>query len=136
MPPNISISSWNINGISNKIIGDKTKNEDFLNHIKPYDFVFLTETWTNSPINISGFRALSSNTAPSKSISKSRLSGGITLLFKNKFENHVTLTKKSTYSLWCKISKDKLKSNKDPYLGRIYYHLRNRNTLITKFLIN
>jgi hypothetical protein len=39
---------WNINGFSSSVLGDKSKNDDFLNHIKNNDFIFLTETWSNT----------------------------------------------------------------------------------------
>ncbi|CAB3996549.1 Hypothetical predicted protein, partial [Paramuricea clavata] len=120
MCPSISVSAWNINGISNKVIGDKTKNEDFVNYIKSYDFVFLTETWSSVSVNISGFKAISSNIAPPKSKHKSRPSGGITLLFNNKFQKYVSVVKKSHFSLWCMISKELLNSENDLYLCGVY----------------
>ena len=64
MQTNISVSMWNINGLSNKVLGDKTKNNDFLKDISRCDFIYLTETWANETISIPGFKATSSYTSP------------------------------------------------------------------------
>ena len=110
---------WNINGLTNRVIGDKTKNNDFLNHIKTYDFIFLTETWSKETINIPGFKATSSPVSP-KSNRRGRLSGGITLLFKNEFQSQVSIEKTTKNSLWCKVSKNLLNLQNDLYLCGIY----------------
>ena len=81
----ISLGTWNINGIFNKILGDKTKNKDFLEAISKTDFMFLTETWSNMNLNIPGFEAINSDIAKSLSNAACRQSGGISLLFKSKF---------------------------------------------------
>jgi hypothetical protein len=119
MRSNISISTWNINGLSNKVLGDKSKNQDFLNQIKSNDFIFLTETWAKTTISVNGFKAISS-ILPPKLNQRGRLSGGITLLFNSKFETHVSVIKNSQNFLWCKISKSILKSENDLYLCGTY----------------
>ncbi|CAB4039092.1 Hypothetical predicted protein [Paramuricea clavata] len=119
MRSNISISMWNINGLHSKVLGDKSKNEDFINQIKTNDFIFLTETWSNTTIYVPGFKAIS-NVIPPKLNHSGRLSGGITLLFNAKFEAYVTVLKNSKHFLWCKISKEILKSENDFYLCGIY----------------
>jgi hypothetical protein len=134
--PSISVSAWNINGISNKVIGDKTKNEYFVNYIKSYDFVFLTETWSSVSVNISGFKAISSNIAPPKSKHKSWPSGGITLLFNNTFQKYVSVVKKSHFSLWCMISKELLNSENDLYLCGIYIPPEQSNYYDIEFFDN
>ena len=136
MCPSISDSAWNINGISNKVIGNKTKNEDFVNYIKSYDFVFFIEIWSSVSVNISGFKAISSNIAPPKSKHKSRPSGGITLLCNNKFQKFVSVVKKSHFSLWCMISKELLHSENDLYLCGVYIPLEQSNYYDIKIFDN
>lgn len=120
MLSDISLSTWNINGLSNQVLGDKTRNKDFLDNISKYDFIFLTETWSNTVVDIPGFEAVSSCTAARKSNKGSRLSGGITLIFKDKFKNQVTIVKQSKNFLWCKISKNNLNSDLDLYFCGVY----------------
>ena len=53
----LSIVSWNINGIKNKI-----NDPDFLELLRPYDIIFLSETWIDKGeenISIDGFFSLS-----------------------------------------------------------------------------
>lgn len=84
----ISFGTWNINGLFNKVLGDKTKNKDFVEAIADVDFMFLTETWSNQNINIPGFEAINSNLTKSLSKTACRASGGISLLFKNKYKKY------------------------------------------------
>ena len=95
MPPNISFSAWNIHGLASKVLGDKTKNKDFVDSANKKDFVFLNETWSNTEINVPGFKAFVSDTAVPITNKACRISGGITLLVKTKFEKYVTIVKKS-----------------------------------------
>ena len=46
MPSRISFSTWNINGLSNKTLGDKLQNNNFLSN--RCDFVILTEICNRS----------------------------------------------------------------------------------------
>ena len=102
MVSELSFSTWNINGIHNNVLGDKTKNKDFLESISKIDFMFLTETWTNTSINIPGFETIASPTAKPLTNQAGRQSGGINLLFKSNFKKHVTITKNTKNFLWCK----------------------------------
>ena len=81
----ISFSTWNVNGLTNKTLGDKLQNNDFLSSINNYDFVVLTEIWNRSQIEIPGYNNFT--TSPTKTNSTGRQSGGITFLFKNRFQN-------------------------------------------------
>ena len=71
--------------ITNKTLGDKLQNNDFLSSINNYDFVVLTEIWNRSQIEIPGYNNFT--TSPTKTNSTGRQSGGITFLFKNRFQN-------------------------------------------------
>lgn len=44
---NLSVASWNINGIS-----DKLKDTDFVNTVKKFDICILLETWCTDMITI------------------------------------------------------------------------------------
>jgi hypothetical protein len=81
MPPNISFSSWNIHGLSHKVLGDKTFNKDFIDNIKHIDFLLLNETWSHTNLNVPGFKAFVSQTAIPTCNRAARLSGGIALCF-------------------------------------------------------
>ena len=61
MSKSISLSTWNIHGIVNNILGDKPKIKDFTDNIMKTDFMFLTETWSDKQINILGFGAFASD---------------------------------------------------------------------------
>ena len=63
----ISFSTWNINGLNSKVLGDKTKNKDFVDAISSIDFMFLTETWNNKDIDMPGFETINSVVIISKS---------------------------------------------------------------------
>ncbi|CAB4038021.1 Hypothetical predicted protein, partial [Paramuricea clavata] len=56
-------SAWNIHGLASKVLGDKTKNKDFVDSAIKNDFLFLNETWSNTEINVPGFKAFVSDTA-------------------------------------------------------------------------
>ena len=59
MHSSISISTWNVNGINNSVLGNKLLNNDFLHSVRDHDFIFLTETWSDNTNSIPGFKAIS-----------------------------------------------------------------------------
>jgi hypothetical protein len=120
MPANLSFSTWNIHDLKHSVLGDKTKNQDFMDNLSIVDFVFLTETWSKIDIDVPGFKAIVSDTAIPHTDKASRLSGGITLLIQSKFEKYVSIAKNSKNFLWCKISKDLLNTDSDLFLCGTY----------------
>ena len=84
MHVNLSFSIWNIHGITNNVLGDKTKNQYFADNIKNLD------------IDVPGFTSFVSDTAiPHTYIVKYvAKSGGITLLVKTSLQNLFQLRKK------------------------------------------
>lgn len=120
MHRNISFSTWNIHGVVHSVLGDKTKNEDFLNNISKLDFIFLTETWSNTDIGVPGFRTFVSDTPTPQTDKACRLSGGIALLYRAEYEKFVSVAKKSKNFLWCKISKEMLSTNIDLFVCGVY----------------
>lgn len=119
MRSDLSIATWNINGLFHKVIGDKSKNIDFVNSIKSNDLILLTETWSQTNLNLPGYRTINS-IKTAKVGQTSRLSGGITLLFNSKLEKHISVIKNSQNFIWCKISREISKSNNDLYLCGLY----------------
>ena len=117
---NISVSTWNIHGLFHKTLGDKTKNKDFINNINKLDFLFLTETWSNLNIDVPDYKAFVSDVSIPQTDKACRISGGIILLYKSQYENHVSIVKKSKNVLWCKISKNLLSTNTDLFLCGVY----------------
>ena len=82
--------------------------------------MFLTETWNNQDINIPGFETINSNLAKPKSKYACRQSGGISLIFKSKFKNFVSIVKNTKNFIWSKISKEILSSDTDLYICGTY----------------
>jgi len=110
----------------NKRLGNKTDYIDFKDIINKHDFIFLSETWSTAIPNIENYCAISIN--PHKKRAKSgRLSGGLSLLYKNKYQRFVEIVKSTTNSLWCKISKNILGKHKDLFICGIYVPPENSN---------
>ena len=104
----LAFSTWNINGINDRIMGDKFDNPDFLSRINKFDFVVLTETWSHQTVHTPGFKCFTSTTNDSNSmrITKSgRYSGGVMIFVKNNIASNVSLQKSSKNLLWCQIDK-------------------------------
>ena len=113
-----SFSTWNINGLSSKSFGDKLLNRDFLTTVDHCDFVILTEIWSRSKLDISGFKSFTS--LSNQKTFPGRKSGGISFLFKDKFENHISMIQSSNNFLWCKLSKEIWRYSKDVYACGVY----------------
>jgi hypothetical protein len=112
MSTGISFSTWNINGIFNSVLGDKTKNKDFIDFISKIDFIFITETWTNTCLNIPGFEAIVSETAKPVTNRACRKS--------SKFKKYVSIIKNTKKFFWSKISNEILNSDRDLYMCGTY----------------
>ena len=113
----ISFSAWNINGLSNKILGDKLDNNDFLDSINNCDFVALSEIWNRSHIELPEYNSFTS--LSNKSNSTGRQSG-IAFFFKSKFQQYITIIQNSCTILWCKLSKEVAGYEKDAYICALY----------------
>ena len=55
MPSDISLGTWNIQGLHHKVRAEKIKNKDFIDNISQVDFMVLTETWIKQNLDIHGF---------------------------------------------------------------------------------
>jgi exonuclease III len=83
MNTNLSINSWNVNGL-----GDKCKDDLFLSCMK-YDINILLETWkgTDANFNIPDFKILQK--CRKKQRRSKRFSGGIVILYKSKLHKGI-----------------------------------------------
>ena len=108
----LSLSTWNVNGLIDRILGDKFKNVDFINHLNKFDCLVLTETWSHKPIQIANFKCfcstqnLSVNSNTNSNNVKREISGGILIFFRNNLVAQVTLQKSTTNFVWCKVDKE------------------------------
>ena len=80
----VSITTWNIRGVSDKVLGDKSRNDCFVESIAKNDIVVLTETWTRNDVQIAGYKNFVSTQNTDSNNRSGRLSGGVCLLFKEK----------------------------------------------------
>ena len=51
----LSFSMWNVNGLHDRILGNKFENADFISHLNNFDFLVLTETWTHRTVIVPSF---------------------------------------------------------------------------------
>ena len=117
-PSKLSFFAWNINGLSSKSLSDKLQNVDCLRVINGYDFVILSETWSEPNIEVAGYRSVVTGT--SKTAKSGRNSGGLALLYKNKFHDWISVEKASPNFLWFKISKTYTKTIMDTFVCGAY----------------
>ena len=99
----ISIVSWNINGIKNKI-----NNPNFLELIKPYEVIFLQETFVNKGdenFAVDGFTCKNVSQSNKHKAAK-RNAGGISVYIKNELSNQIKVIKTTAeHFVWLKINK-------------------------------
>lgn len=118
--PRLSFSTWNINGLVDRVLGNKFEVCDFLNHVNRFDFIVLTETWTRRTVFVPNFKCFSSVDKPRSNSSKGRSSGGILVLYKNCFAPHVTLEKRSHNFIWFKVDKTLMGTAEDVFVCGTY----------------
>ena len=114
----LSIVSWNINGIRNKI-----DDPDFLERLLPHDIVFLTETWLDKGdenITIDGYFSLHIAQSAKHKNAKHN-SGGVSVFIKNEYKNNIKIIKSSSeHIIWIKIHKSLTGLPKDAYCCGVY----------------
>ena len=94
------------------------QSSDFLSMINGSDFIFLTETWKCTDVEVPGYRSIINDAIVSKS--RGRNSGGIVLLYKNIFHDWISIVKTSPNFLWFTINKRYTKATKDIYFCGLY----------------
>ena len=101
MNNNLSISSWNVNGL-----GDKCKDDLFLSCMK-YDINILLETWKGTDANFKILQKCRKKQRRSK-----RLSGGIVILYKSKLHKGIyelqDMSTSKNHIIWLKLHVDKV----------------------------
>ena len=122
----IEICHWNIQGMSSKVHGRKCENETFLDIVKGYDIIGLSETHTNQDTNIVVDGYTSFSVCRGKHLLAKKESGGMVLLLKNHIMTYANIIKsKSTDIIWVKLSKKFIDAPKDLYIGFVYISPRN-----------
>ena len=71
--------------------------------INDFDFVILSETWSEPNVEVAGYRSVVTGT--SKTAKRGRSSGGLALLYKNEFHDWISVEKASPNFLWFKEAK-------------------------------
>ena len=120
----LTVSTWNINGINDSILGNKFEISDFVNCISKIDILVLTETWTHNVVHTSDFKCFSStnnNSYKSSNTSRSgRISGGVMVFVKNHLASKVVLKKSTNNFVWCEINKEIMGTLNHVYLCGVY----------------
>ena len=117
MSSNLSISSWNIQGL-----GDKCRDDTFLAFLE-YDINILLESWKgpDPDFHIPGFKILQK--CRQKKKRSRRYSGGIVVLYKSKFHKGITEMRELSASenrLWIKLDRAFLGLKKDLFICACY----------------
>ena len=118
-------SAWNINGINDRILGDKFNNLDFLSCINKFDFLVLTETWTHQTVHTPGFKCFTSTPMDYsfKTVTKNgRSSDGVMIFVKNSIASYISVQKSSKNFIWCQIDKRLSGSENHIYFCGAYIH--------------
>lgn len=98
---------------------------DFINYIKKYDIVLVSETWVSKKdhlnLDIQGYTSEHIPGNKSAGAKKGRYSGGISIFYKNFLKDKIQIVDKNQIGiLWVKILKDVLVSDQDIYVGVNY----------------
>lgn len=114
---NVSICSWNINGL-----GQKHRDESFIENVK-YDINIILETWKgDSPdIKIKDYYSFSKYRMRKKRARRN--SGGIIVYIKNEIKRGVCLMENITQSknrIWLKLDKKFFGFKRDIFLCGVY----------------
>ena len=82
-PSLLSITSWNVHGLSEKFfLGNKLSNDEFLLSFKHCDILILTETWRSDQFTLPGYDLFTNPSRKHHKKKNGRSSGGIALGFK------------------------------------------------------
>ena len=120
-PKCLSISCWNVNGLSqNSIFGDKLSNSDFLNSFNHHDLIILTETCSKDPFSIPGFKLISLSAKKCRTEKHGRFSGGVAFGFKTALVQGISHISLHTDYIWCKLDKNVFNTDKHIFICAIY----------------
>ena len=125
----VSVAHWNIHGLADKLDDDNFK--DFVNK---FDICFLTETWKEGIVNMSGKIVIRKDAT--KIINKrGRKSGGILALIDTEINKGITIVENNNeYGIWLRLHKSYFMTENDIYLCGIYLTPGDSPYAIKKFL--
>ena len=118
---NLSFTTWNINGINDKTIGNKLQTTDFSLGVKNSDIIILVETWSDEEPSLPGYKCFLNPTQKFRRSSGGRRSGGIAILYnRSKLDKNIFLVKQHSNYMWIKITKEVLSLDKDLFICGVY----------------
>ena len=111
----VSVAHWSIHGLADKLDDDNFK--DFVNK---FDICFLTETWKEGIVNMSGKIVIRKDAK--KIVNKrGRKSGGILALIDTEIKKGITIVENNIeYGIWLRLHKNYFMTENDIYLCGIY----------------
>lgn len=113
----LRITTWNINGISNKTLGyNKLQDREFIQSILKYDVIGLLETHSDETtvFNVEGYYSFSVNRQMNQKAK--RASGGIAVLIRNNLKTGIRIVKTDDMSICLCLDKSFFQCDKDIYL--------------------
>ena len=120
---------WNVTGLHGKFWGNTHSSYHFLNYIKQFKIIGLTETWAKKTDNfdLDGFKSFS--VVRSKTSEKGRYSGGILVYVSNIYSKFTKCLKSiSCNILWILIQMSKMGSQYDLLIGTVYISPENSSS--------
>ncbi len=113
------ISCWNIQGLRSSAFGLKSRTPDFNRQLEKSDIIVLQETWSRGDMPTGcplGYREVIFPSTKLKSVSQGRDSGGMLIWYKTNLTQSIELTKKGDFSIWFKIKKEVVSTDKDLFM--------------------
>ena len=121
----LTIGFFNINGL----VGPTASEPDFLELVKSYDILCLTETWHESKDDLinktklrcpPGYEFLE-NARKKRNKRAKRSSGGIVIIYKNIYENRIqTIDTSNDNIFWIKFKGNSIDKQEDLYIATVY----------------
>ena len=120
----LKFCSWNIQGYSSRLIGNKFEDKEFLKIFEDVDFIGLTETHMYAEVldkmNIPGFHRLHTKNQP-KNKKSNTASKGIAVFVRENIKGMFKLVQMGNDdAIWVKMIKEKSGESKDIFIGTCY----------------
>lgn len=117
----LKIIAWNIEGIKSRLWGNKLKSNEFLDMAKNHDIIGLTETHAlEESLVVPGFTCFQLNRRNTKNLSRGN--GGIAVFVKHDVSKGVVLVNSNNENiLWLKLKKTFFGTERDIFLGTVYF---------------
>lgn len=117
------ISCLNVQGLRSSALGLKSRTSDFIRELENADVFILQETWCRGDVSTgcpSGYIEIMSPSTKLKGVTQGRDSGGMLIWYKANLVQYIELIKKGEFSIWLKIKKDLITTDKDVFLCAAY----------------